>query len=64
MNSLATTLPNGTITTEFNLANVYRMDEPATFNSGHCRLDYIMCSVPLLSTVMLDGQKIQITDKE
>jgi hypothetical protein len=49
----------GSITTEFSLADVYRhrhgMDEPTTFNSGHRRLDYIMCSVPLLSTVTACG---------
>jgi hypothetical protein len=26
------------------------MDDPATFNCGHRRLDYILCSVPLLPT--------------
>jgi hypothetical protein len=49
----------GLITTEFNLVNVYRhrhgMDEPATFNGGHRRLDYILCSTPLLSTVTACG---------
>jgi hypothetical protein len=45
----------GSITTEFSLVDVYRhrhgMDEPATFNCGHSRVDYILCSVPLLPSV-------------
>jgi hypothetical protein len=49
----------GSITTTFNLADVYRhrhgLDEPATFNCGHRRLDYVLCSVPLLSTVSACG---------
>jgi hypothetical protein len=49
----------GSITSEFNLADVYRhrhgMAEPATFNGGHRRLDYILCSIPLLSTVTACG---------
>jgi hypothetical protein len=49
----------GSITTEFDLADVYRhrhgMEEPATFNCGHRRLDYILCSVPLLPTVTACG---------
>jgi hypothetical protein len=31
------------------------MEEPATFNRGHCRHDYILCSVPLLPTVTACG---------
>jgi hypothetical protein len=49
----------GSITTEFDLTDVYchrhRMDKPATFNRGHRRLDYVLCSVPLLSTVSACG---------
>jgi hypothetical protein len=49
----------GSITTEFNLVDIYchrhGMDEPATFNGGHRRLDYILCSAPLLSTVKACG---------
>jgi hypothetical protein len=49
----------GSITTEFNLADVYRhrhgMEEPATFNCGHRRLDYFLCSIPLLPTVSACG---------
>jgi hypothetical protein len=49
----------GSIATEFDLADVYRhrhgMEEPATFNCGHRRLDYILCSVPLLPTVTACG---------
>jgi hypothetical protein len=49
----------GSITTEFELADVYRyrhgMEEPATFNCGHRRLDYILCSIPLLPTVSACG---------
>jgi hypothetical protein len=49
----------GSLTTEFNLADVYRhrhgMTEPATYNRGHQRLDYSPCSVPLLSTVTACG---------
>jgi exonuclease III len=61
LNELLGDNPNefGAITTEFNLADVYRhrhgMDEPATFSGGHRRLDYILCSVPLLSTVTACG---------
>jgi hypothetical protein len=49
----------GAITTEFNLADVYRhghgMEESSTFQGGHRRLDYILCSVPLLSAVTACG---------
>jgi hypothetical protein len=49
----------GSITTEFNLVDVYRhrhgMDEPAMFNGGNRRLNYILCSTPLLSTVTTCG---------
>jgi hypothetical protein len=49
----------GSLTTEFHLADVYchhhGMDEPATFKYDHRRLDYILCSVPLLSTVTACG---------
>jgi hypothetical protein len=49
----------GAITSEFNLADVYRhrhgMIEPATYNRGHRRLDYILCSSPLLSAVTACG---------
>jgi hypothetical protein len=49
----------GSITTEFNLTDVYRhrhgMSKPATFNNGHRRLDYMMCSVPLLPAVNACG---------
>jgi hypothetical protein len=55
------TIPDefGSITTEFNLTDVYRhrhgTDEPATFNCGHRRLDYILCSDPLLPVVSTCG---------
>jgi hypothetical protein len=49
----------GSITSEFNLTNVYRhrhgMDEPATFNGGHRRLGYILCTTPLLPSVTACG---------
>jgi hypothetical protein len=49
----------GSITSEFNLVDVYRhlhrMDEPATFNGGHRRLDYILCSTQLLPSVPACG---------
>jgi hypothetical protein len=31
------------------------MLEPATYNRGHCHLDYILCSAPLLPTVTACG---------
>jgi hypothetical protein len=47
------------ITTEFNLADVYRhrhgMEEPSTFQGGHRRLNYVLCYVPLLSAVTACG---------
>jgi hypothetical protein len=49
----------GAITTEFQLVDVYRhrhgLDKPATFNCGHRRLDYILCSIPLLPSVSACG---------
>jgi hypothetical protein len=49
----------GSITSEFNLTDVYRhrhgMEEPAAFNRGHRCLDYILCSYPLLPTVTSCG---------
>jgi hypothetical protein len=49
----------GSLTTEFDLADVYRhrhgMVEPATFNCGHRRLDYMLCSGALLPTVQACG---------
>jgi hypothetical protein len=49
----------GSITSEFNLVDVHRhlhgMDEPATFNGGHRRLDYILCSTQLLPSVKACG---------
>jgi hypothetical protein len=49
----------GSLTTEFDLADVYRhrhgMEEPATFNCGHRRLDYMLCSAALLPTVQACG---------
>jgi phage-related protein len=49
----------GSITSIFNLTDVYRhlhgMDEPATFNGGHHRLDYIICTAPLLPLVTEGG---------
>jgi hypothetical protein len=49
----------GSITTEFDLSDVYRhrhgMDEPATYQRGHRRLDYILCSAALLPAVSSCG---------
>jgi hypothetical protein len=49
----------GAITTEFNLADADRhrhgMEEPSTFQGGHRRLDYTLCSVLLLSAVTSCG---------
>jgi hypothetical protein len=49
----------GSITTEFDLTDVYRdrhgMDEPATYQRGHRRLDYMLCSAALLPAVSACG---------
>jgi hypothetical protein len=43
------------VTTEFNLTDIYRhrhgLDEPATHQRGHKRLDYILCTSALLPAV-------------
>jgi exonuclease III len=45
------------ITTEFNLTDIYRhrhgLDKPATYQRGHRRFDYILCTSELLPAVMV-----------
>jgi exonuclease III len=47
------------ITTEFKLTDVYRhrhgLDDPATYQRGHQRLDYILCTSPLLPAITAYG---------